>query len=113
MDDQPFSSDIVLIADDGELRITGPQQICFPLREYLQFKGLATGALEIIKQRTVALHSTAKFEAAGKTGDEVKELIESFLSARNLRFRTLTIPHPPHGFEIVFRLVDVSLFRPH
>jgi hypothetical protein len=113
MDVPTSSSDLTLIADEGELRIIGPQQVCFPLEEYLESKGLATGVMKIINQGTNNLHSTVKFEVEGKTGDEVKELIEAFLSGRKIRARCTTVRNPPHGFETVFHLVDVSVFRPN
>lgn len=108
-----FSSELSLVADDGDLRITGPQPICYSLMDYLQRQGLTTGVFEIINKGTDELRSIAAFEAQGKTGDEVKELIEALLTEKNLRASTMTIRNPPHGFEVVFHLVDVSVFRPN
>ena len=108
-----FSSEITLVADGDELRISGPQHVCFLLKEFLELKGLATGVLKIINHGTSSVYSTAEFEADGKSGNEVKELIEAFLSEKEIRFRIVTIPNPPHGFESVFRLLDISVFRQH
>ena len=108
-----YSAELTLVAYGGDLRITGPQKICYALIEFLQRKGLTTGVFEIINKGTEDLYSIAEFEAEGKTGDEVKELIENFLTEKGLRASTMTIPNPPHGFETIFRLVDVSAFRPN
>ena len=108
-----YSAQLSLVADDGDLRITGPQAICYSLREYLEHKGLNTGVFEIILKGTDNLNSIATFEAQGRNGDEVKELIEAFLLKKRVRFSIWTIPNPPHGFESVFRLVDISMFRPN
>ena len=113
MDVPTFSSEITLVADDGELRITGPQPICYSLMEFLQRKGLTIGVFEITSKGREDIYSIAAFDAEGKSGKEVKELIESFLSEKKLRARTMTIPNAPHGFETVFHLVDVSVFRPN
>ncbi len=108
-----FSAELTFVAHDGDLRITGPQQVCFSLKEYLQSHGLTTGAFEITIQGTANLHSTAEFEVSGKTGDEVKSLIEAFLTEESIRASITTIPNPPDGFEVVYHLVDISVFRPN
>lgn len=106
-----YSAELTLVAADGDLRITGPQPVAYSLMEYLQSKGLTTGVFEIIIKGTDSLSSIAAFDAEGQSGDEVMELMEAFLTEKKLKASIWTIRNPPHGFKIVFRLVDVSMFR--
>ena len=103
----------MFVAEDGELRISGQQQVCFPLKEHLRLKGVSTGEPEVTHPHTDALYSTVEFEATGKSRDDVLELIKSFLLEKQVRFSMTIIPNLPHGFEVFFRLVNVSVFRPH